>query len=327
MIRNNAEAKRGGLSGPSTSRKYLGHKWYIYTDGDEAGARRQLRQAFIDLGVEKGTIGVQESTRYAEYLLLKETALEAKIENVSETILDPIRMIKDEMELANIRKSAEAADRLYETAARIIGRGAHVYDIRVELAKSLIDAGADSASIKGGGDLSHELDEGDILDFEPIASVNGYAAETARTFFVGPEPGESARLVWKAIKESYEVIMTHIRPGVAMHELDVAFKDSFKEAMRVIHPNFIRTRKVGHGMGLHVSGHEKPFVQEFNMTKAAPGMVFVIDPGPGPGFFPEKHDYGYGGKPGASIHIISTVLITENGFEVLDKYPIEMNIC
>jgi Xaa-Pro dipeptidase len=235
-------------------------------------------------------------------------------------------MIKDDLEIELIRKSAKIADRCYEIAAEVIKPGALTYDVRLATVKAMVEAGADSVRITGSN-LSHKLLEGDILDFEPIPRVKGYAAETARTFFVGPEPGKESRLMWKAIEDSYETIMKLVRPGVTLHELDVTFRDSYKENMKPLHPNFIRTRKVGHGMGIYAGGHEKPFVQEFNMMKAAPGMVFVIDPGPGPGFFPEKRDYGYGGKPGVSIHIISTVLITKNGCEVLDKYPTDMNIC
>ncbi|MEE9510250.1 MAG: aminopeptidase P family N-terminal domain-containing protein, partial [Candidatus Bathyarchaeia archaeon] len=128
-------------------RKILGKKFYLYTDGDEDTAKNQLKQALKDLKVKKGIIGVEEEMRHTDHLLLKEAAPEATIKNVSKIILDPLRMIKDDLEIAKIRKSAQICDHFFKTATEVIGEGRLLNEIRIELAKCIVEAGADSSRI------------------------------------------------------------------------------------------------------------------------------------------------------------------------------------
>jgi len=55
--------------------------------------------------------------------------------------------------------------------------------------------------------------------------------------------------------------------------------------------------------------------------KAIPGMVFAIDSGPGA---IKKQDCSGFGHGSVSSGIASTILITEKGFERLDKFTHEM---
>lgn len=105
-----------------------------------------------------------------------------------------------------------------------------------------------------------------------------------------------------------------------MQQLDITFKESIREGLRKVIPNFQSTRRLGHGVGLS-GGHEIPLVQENNMMKAIPGMVFAIDSGPGA---IKKHDCSGFGHGSVSSGIASTILITEKGFERLDKFTHEM---
>jgi len=90
--------------------------------------------------------------------------------------------------------------------------------------------------------------------------------------------------------------------------------------LRKVISNFQSTRRLGHGVGLS-GGHEIPLVQENNMMKAIPGMVFAIDSGPGA---IKKQDCSGFGHCSVSSGIASTILITEKGFERLDKFTHEM---
>jgi Xaa-Pro aminopeptidase len=105
-----------------------------------------------------------------------------------------------------------------------------------------------------------------------------------------------------------------------MQQLDIIFKESIREGLRKVIPNFQSTRRLGHGVGLS-GDHEIPLVQENNMMKAIPGMVFAIDSGPGA---IKKQDCSGFGHGLVSSGIASTILITEKGFERLDKFTHEM---
>ena len=304
-------------------RKILGKKFYLYTDGDEDTAKNQLKQALKDLKVKRGIIGVEEEMRHTDHLLLKEAAPEATIKNVSKIILDPLRMIKDDLEITKIRKSAQICDRFFKTATEVIGEGRLLNEIRIELAKCIVEAGADSSRIPQMADASRRVNRGDVFDVEPDITIDGYYAEASRTFFVG-EATNREQIIWKACMKSYDEIEGLIRPGVTMHQLDVAFKNSIQEGLREVIPNFKSKRRLGHGVGI-AGGHEIPLIQEFNLMKAAPGMVFAIDAGPGPGAIKKQDCSGFGHGSVAS-GITSTILITEKGFERLDKFTHDMII-
>lgn len=295
----------------------LGHILYLYTDGDQVMARKQVKQALHDLKVETGLIGVEEEIRQADYQLLKTVVPDASISTVSQTVLDPIRMIKDDEEIANIRKSANICDQFFETARDIIREGRDLNDVRIRLAKRIAELGADSSHIPSLTNDSQRVREGDIFDFEPDVVVNGYYAEASRTFFVGV-PSMKEETIWKTCMKTYAEIEATVRPGVTMHELDLLYKKLMHDGLREINPQYATSRRLGHGVGL-TGGHEIPLVQENNMMKAQPGMVIALDAGPGPGIIQKQDKSGFGHGSVAS-GITSTVVVTPAGCERLDKF-------
>lgn len=64
--------------------------------------------------------------------------------------------------------------------------------------------------------------------------------------------------------------------------------------------------RIGHGIGL--SAHEFPSVAQRNRMPLAPGMVFTVEPG--------LMDKKWGG-----VRHSDTVLVTEDGYESLTKFP------
>ena len=295
----------------------LGHSLYLYTDGDQAMARKQVKQALRDLKVETGSIGVEEEIRHTDYQLLKTAVPDASISTVSQTVLDPIRMIKDDEEIANIQKSANICDQFFETARDIIREGFALNDVRIALARRIAELGADSSHIPSLTSNSQRVRKGDIFDFEPDVVVNGYYAEASRTFFVGA-PSTKEQIIWKTCMKTYSEIEAKVRPGVTMHELDLLYKKLMRDGLREIHPQYTTSRRLGHGVGL-AGGHEIPLVQENNMMKAQPGMVIALDAGPGPGVIQKQDKSGFGHGSVAS-GITSTVIVTQSGYERLDKF-------
>jgi len=299
----------------------LGHILYLYTDGDQVRARNQVRQALCDLKMETGTIGVEEEIRHTDYQLLKTAVPTATVSTVSQTILDPIRMIKDSEEIAHIRKSANICDRFFELAREIIREGRPLNEIRVTLAKRIVELGADSSQIPSMSCNTQRVRKGDIFDFEPDVIVEGYYAEAARTFFVG-EPSVMEKIIWKTCMKTYAEIEARVQPGVTMHELDVLYKQLMRDGLREIVPQYATSRRLGHGVGL-AGGHEIPLVQENNMMKTQSGMVIALDAGPGPGVI-EKQDRSGFGHGAVASGITSTVLVTRSGCERLDTFTHEL---
>lgn len=116
-----------------------------------------------------------------------------------------------------------------------------------------------------------------------IAMINaaGYAAELERTFFLETVP-HAARDPFDAMMEARATAFSMLRPGVPLHEVDVAARQVL--VARGYGPYLLH--RTGHGMGLE--GHEPPFLAEADERVAEAGMVFSIEPGiylPGVGGF------------------------------------------
>lgn len=98
-----------------------------------------------------------------------------------------------------------------------------------------------------------------------------------------------------------------IRPGVPLCEVDRTARRIIEEAG--YGPYF--THRLGHGCGLEC--HEPPDNSDVSQAKALPGMVFSVEPGI---YLPGRF----------GVRIEDLVLVTEEGCEILNKAPKELEI-
>jgi Xaa-Pro dipeptidase len=143
--------------------------------------------------------------------------------------------------------------------------------------------------------------EGDVLVTGAGAPVWGYLSELERTMFVG-EPTEEQRWLFGHMKAAQEVAFESIRPGARCSDVDRAVRRYFAQ-----HELFAYWRHhTGHAIGLRY--HEGPFLDSGDHTEIRPGMVFTVEPGL---YSPELGGYRHS----------DTVLVVEDGIEVLTYYP------
>jgi Xaa-Pro aminopeptidase len=142
---------------------------------------------------------------------------------------------------------------------------------------------------------------GDMLVSETAAPVWGYNAELERGMVVG-EPSDEQRSLFDHVVAAQQVAFDAFRPGVTCADVDQAVLDYFDE-------HGIRDlwrQHTGHGIGLR--NHEAPFLDVGDHTSVEPGMVFTIEPG--------VYREGLGG-----FRHSDTVVVTEDGIEILTDYP------
>lgn len=137
--------------------------------------------------------------------------------------------------------------------------------------------------------------------------VNGYAAESERTFFTS-SPSQMERQAFTAMMEARRLAFESIRPGVAAGEIDGRVNEflrseGFANADQRLH-------RTGHGIGL--GNHEAPWIAEGSTDRLAENMVISIEPGI------------YLQSVGGFRHS-DTVLITRKGPELLTKLPTDLN--
>lgn len=162
----------------------------------------------------------------------------------------------------------------------------------------------------------HPLQEGDILNIDVSAIVDGFYGDSSQMVMVGSVTPEKQHLVYVA----HEALMRSInilRPGMLLKDIGDAIESyARKEGCSVVN------QFVGHGVGLKF--HEAPEVpHHYNHSNIplAPGMIFTIEPMINLGVREAVIDAdGWtartaDGNPSAQWE--HTVLITENSHEIL----------
>lgn len=150
--------------------------------------------------------------------------------------------------------------------------------------------------------LEHRLKEGPHVALV-LTRVNGYSAESERTYFTAP-PSNEMLTGFKAMTEARRKALDMIRPGLPCGELDSAINEFLSEEGYVGEDQ--RLHRTGHGIGL--GAHERPWLAEGSDDRLAENMVISIEPG--------IYLRGVGG-----LRHSDTVLVTADGHERLTRFP------
>lgn len=198
-------------------------------------------------------------------------------------LLRPLRMIKDETEIALMAEASRRTDEAWE--AFIAGPPLSGLTERAALRRltdltagrglskiwGLCASGPNAASPHHAtGDRT--IQSGDAVVFDWGGDLDGYQSDVTRTVHVGPPTDEFAR-VYDIVLRANAATLDAVRPGVALQDLD-------RTARRLIAAEgygdaFLH--RVGHGLGLEL--HEEPYLVEGNDLPLAAGMVFSDEPG------------------------------------------------
>jgi len=166
------------------------------------------------------------------------------------------------------------------------------------------------------------LKDGDIVNVDVTPILNGYYADTNKTFFVG-KPGRDAQKVVSVARESLKRSLVKSRPGNTLGDIGWEIQDYAEgEGCSVVR------EFVGHGVGFEF--HEPPQVPHYGRKgdgiQLVPGMVFTIEPMINLG---KKHiriledDWTVVTSDGSlSAQFEQTILITENGYECLTPFDL-----
>ncbi len=151
--------------------------------------------------------------------------------------------------------------------------------------------------------VAHDIEfkPGDLLVTETSAPIWGYNAELERGMVIGP-PTEEVRRLFDHTVAAQQVAFDAFRPGATCADIDGAVLAYFET--NDLLGNW--RQHVGHGIGLR--NHEAPFLDIGDQTPVEPGMIFTIEPGV------------YASDLGGFRHS-DTVVVTEDGIEILTDYP------
>ena len=224
-------------------------------------------------------------------------------------LLRPLRMIKDEREIALLSEAARRTDESWEEFLTSSITGLTEWDVRDRLLSSLTARGLQPTFCNVGsgpnGASPHQtasdrvIGPGDAVVCDWGGALEGYNSDVTRTTHVG-EPSPDFVRAYEAVLSANQAAFEAVHPGVACQEIDRAARRVLTEAG--YGDAFIH--RTGHGLGLSL--HEEPYLVEGNTLPLAEGMVFSDEPGV---YFPGQF----------GIRIEDTVVCTAGGGRRLNE--------
>lgn len=218
--------------------------------------------------------------------------------------LDEMRLIKDESELATMRRAASISAAAHCRAMRATRPGRFEYEIEAELLHTFRANGSQApayTSIVAGGanacvlhyvDNNSRMRDGDLLLIDAGCELDGYASDITRTFPINGRFSGAQRDVYELVLASQHAARAAIRPGAlwnAPHEAAVEvlargmidlglLQGSFDEIMEKGDYRRFYMHRTGHwlGMDVHDAGEYK---LAGDWRALVPGMVLTVEPG------------------------------------------------
>ncbi|MCO8267961.1 Xaa-Pro peptidase family protein [Haloferax sp. AB510] len=259
------------------------------------------------------------------------------VEAETDDVLTNIRAVKADEEVEHVHAAQDANEAAMRAAEGLI-RDADVADdgtltyegepltservkeeIEVTLLRhgcaldeTIVACGADAADPHDRGSGPLRADEAVIIDIFPRDKETKYNGDMTRTFVKG-EPSPEIREWFDLTEEAFEAALDAVEPGATGADVHDAVCDVYEAAgentLRAdpsAETGFIHS--TGHGVGLDV--HELPSLSPSG-EELRPGHVITIEPG--------LYDPEIGG-----VRIEDLVVVTEDGYENLTEYPVEL---
>lgn len=277
-----------------------------------------LFSSLADLGQSIRRIGFEGDYITLENYRKMEKALpQAEFISLPE-LVSQLRSVKDESEIAIIRRAVEAADKAFAEVLQEPLIGQSEEEIALVLEFAMRKAGASGRSfdfiVASGwrGSLPHGMasskrtQKGEFLTMDFGAIVQGYCSDITRTVSLG-EPDAKQREIYEVVLAAQKAGIDAVKPGLTGKEIDAAARKIITEAG---YGEFFG-HGLGHSVGLAI--HEGPNFNTREERVIEPGMVITVEPGI---YIPD-----WGG-----VRIEDMILVTENGCEVLTQAPKDLII-
>jgi Xaa-Pro aminopeptidase len=262
------------------------------------------------LGIESDVMAVGAFEKLKEALKTTSLAL-------TEGLVESLREIKDEGEIAQIREAVSIAERAFAVIRASLRQGRTEKEVADELEyqirlfggvcgafPAIVGIGPRAALPHGRPTREAKIGDYDFVLIDWGARGQLYHSDLTRVLVTGKLSPELQK-VYGVVLSAQRAAIDAIRPGAIMKEVDAT-------ARQVIEQGGYGERfghSLGHGIGLAV--HEQPRLAPDQDRPLKPGMVVTVEPGI---YLP-----GWGG-----VRIEDDVLVTENGCEVLTSVPKEL---
>ena len=238
-------------------------------------------------------------------------------------LVNRLRLVKSEAELAYVRRAAELADEALEAARQTARAGAQEGHILAEMQGAVFRGGGDYPAnrfIIGSGPGAmlcryftgrRQLADDDQLTLEFAGVYRHYHACLMRLVRIGEPPPEQKRMV-EACADALQAAQAALRPGRAMGEVFAAQAESLDGAGFSAQ----RLNACGYSLGTTFEPNwmDWPMFYAGNPVELAPNMVFFL------------HMILFDDEAGLAATLGETVLITTDGYRRLSKASLDLII-
>ncbi len=269
-----------------------------------------------ELGIAR--LGFEESvTTYAQHKMMEKKFEGVELVPVG-ALATNLRIVKDERELALIRKAQSITDAAFADIIKFIKVGMTEKEVETELIMSLyrngatglafdciVVSGANSA-LPHGKATDKVIENGDFLTMDFGAKFGGYCSDMTRTVAIGSVTPEMLS-VYNKVLEAQLAAIAAIRPNLRGCDIDKVARDIITDAG--YGDNF------GHGLG-HSFGilvHENPRFSPPYVGEVPEGALMTIEPGI---YLPGKF----------GVRIEDDIIVTADGCENITKSTKELLI-
>lgn len=225
-------------------------------------------------------VGFEENdVTYAGY---KEILRRYKVNNLVETefLIEKQRMVKDEVEMENIKKACNITDDCFSYILEYIEPGMTEKNISDEIEKyfkknseglafDTIVASGENTSKPHAVPGNRKIEEEDIITIDMGCKINGYSSDMTRTFFVGK--------VDRVKEEIYEILLKIQKHVEFMMKEGASSRQIAKFVENDLAINrFEMLHGIGHGVGLET--HEFPYIGTKQDSILKENMVVTNEP-------------------------------------------------
>jgi len=233
-------------------------------------------------------------------------------------ILTAMRLVKDEEEIANIKKAIAITNDgiskmqkvIKPDMSEMIMEGVFDFELKVNGCKhtafGTICASGQRATILHYSDNNQIMKDGELFLCDLGATYSKYCADITRTFPVNGKFSERQKEIYNMVLTAQQIVIDNAKPGVSVKDLNGMVVDYYKEELpkhglvedvfeyyfhSVSHHLGLDTHDVDSGLGL--------ILEKGNVITNEPGLYIASE--------------------GIGIRIEDDLLITDEGCEVLSK--------
>ncbi len=204
---------------------------------DVVGVMRQMSG-----GKDSLRVGVQMWFNTPAFLLNMFQRANPQIEVVDiASVMDELRLVKDEEEVALMTRAAEIARIGIETAAKWLRPGITENEVGAEIEYAMRKAGGGGVATPvfvnsgvrscwlHGTTTEKQVEVGDLVVVDVVPRYRGYCANVTRTFVIGP-PTDEQRALFETYRGAQAAGIAAVKPGIRVREIDAAAQQVFVDA-------------------------------------------------------------------------------------------------